>query len=412
MSAITTFQALARCAVTKTWAVGMCDNFCANMYGYSFSGYVDAVAHWNSIKGADKHAGSSNPPAGMLVFWGGGHGHIAISAGGGYVWSTDIAGAGTVAKVPASRVTHDWGKPYLGWTTPIFQGVKWSGNVSLPGCDISDYQGTSGWETGRDFVIIKITEGTGYVNPKWTAQRSTARSAGMVRGYYHFARTGNMLAQADFFLSQITLEQGDIIAFDWEDAGVSSAQKDQWIKYVQGRRSGHKVILYCNRDYWLNRDKSSFCGDGLWIADPDVPAGQPRVQSPWLFHQYSEAGGLDRDVAQFANKAALTAWAGGSTQGVPDVDATTVLTAHKGTWTDTDQKATAEQWITLGNLKSGKAVELGEEILTEVKKVTSTGLTNLQINAIAAAVAPAVAALIKVPSAADIAAELAKRLQS
>ena len=40
------------------------------------------------------------------------------------------------------------------------------------------------------------------------------------------------------------------------------------------------MILYCNRDFWLHRDSTSFCADGLWIADPSAPEGQPAGRAP------------------------------------------------------------------------------------------------------------------------------------
>jgi Glycosyl hydrolases family 25 len=303
--------ALARAASTRTWPVGMCDNFCANMYGFKASGYVDAVAHWKALPAAVRHSGDTVVPAGMLAYWSGGHGHVAISAGNGDVWSTDIAGPGTVARVPLARVAADWGKPYLGWSEPVFQGVAWSEDM-VEGIDIAGYQPVNFATAGKSFVCIKITEGTSYVNPNWVGQRATARAAQLVPGFYHFARPGSMMAQADYFLSKISLQAGDWLAFDWEDTGVSGAQKDQWIKYVQQQRPGHKVLLYCNRDFWLNRDTSGFAGDGLWIADPSAPKGQPRVTAPWLIHQYGESSGYDLDTAQFSSRAAMLDWAGGT----------------------------------------------------------------------------------------------------
>jgi hypothetical protein len=114
-------------AVTKaksvtSWTVGMCDNFVANMYGYSSSGYTTAMVHWNSIPTNDKHPGDMNAPAGALMFWGGGMGHVAISDGKGGIISTDMPNPGTVSTVPADTPTTKWGKPYLGWTVPYFQG--------------------------------------------------------------------------------------------------------------------------------------------------------------------------------------------------------------------------------------------------------------------------------------------------
>lgn len=190
----------------------------------------------------------------------------------------------------------------------------------IKGYDIAGYQPVDFTTAGIDFVCIKITEGTSYTNPNWVGQRTTARNAHLVPGFYHFARPGSMQAQADYFLSKIKLQIGDWLAFDWEDAGVPSADKDAWIRYVK-QKTGHKVVLYCNKDFWFNRDKSGYVGDGLWIADPNSPAGHPAVQAPWLIHQYSETAGYDHDVAAFASRADMAAWAaGGSTPTVAGFD--------------------------------------------------------------------------------------------
>lgn len=115
-------QALQNAMGTHTWAVGMCDNFVANMYGYSASGYNTALDHWNSIPGASQHPGDQNAPAGALMFWGGNQdGHVAISDGQGGIFSTDISGQGTVSHVPSSDISSKWGLQYLGWSPPIFQ---------------------------------------------------------------------------------------------------------------------------------------------------------------------------------------------------------------------------------------------------------------------------------------------------
>jgi hypothetical protein len=163
-------------------------------------------------------------------------------------------------------------------------------------------------------VVIKVTEGTNYTNPKWQAQRDHARKAGLAVGYYHYAHGARNLAEADYFLSKVTLAKCEFLAFDWEESDVSNAEKDAWIRYVQGTVPGHRVLLYCNLSYWKGRDSTSFVGDGLWIADPGAPAGQPRIQHAWTLHQYSDAGGTDRNVANFATRAALLTWLGAAAE--------------------------------------------------------------------------------------------------
>ncbi|MBQ1122655.1 glycoside hydrolase family 25 protein [Streptomyces sp. B15] len=180
----------------------------------------------------------------------------------------------------------------------------------IKGIDISSYQPSVYSTRGLDFVITKITEGTSYTNPKWVRQRQTARDAGLVTGFYHFVRPGSMTAQANYFLSKINLLAGDILVLDWEDPRVSSADKDAWIRHVQAKAPGHRVLLYCNVDYWINRDTSSFAGDGLWIAQYNGRPGRPSIQAPWLIHQYT-SDPIDTNLAQFDDRAAMRAWAMG-----------------------------------------------------------------------------------------------------
>jgi Glycosyl hydrolases family 25 len=184
--------------------------------------------------------------------------------------------------------------------------------VTIKGVDVASYQPEAFTTTGLDFVFVKVTEGTGYVNPKWVAQRDHGRAAGLAIGYYHFVKPGSMIAQADFFLSEISLRPGDMLVLDWEHTGVSCADKDAWIRHVQAKAPGHRVLLYCNLDFWRHRDTTSFAGDGLWIADPNHPAGHPAVTHPWVVHQFSSVGGTDRNVAAFPTLAALTRWAAGA----------------------------------------------------------------------------------------------------
>ncbi|MFD4629677.1 glycoside hydrolase family 25 protein [Streptomyces sp. NPDC058284] len=180
----------------------------------------------------------------------------------------------------------------------------------IRGIDVSSHQSTFSTD-GLSFVMIKATEGRSYVNPKMPAQVKCARDAGCVVGFYHFLWPGNITAQAAYFVSKAPEKAGDLLAVDWERTGdgtvASNAEKDRFIREVKRLRPSHRVLLYANRDFWLNRDTTSYAGDGLWIADY-VTAGKPRIQAKWTIHQYASSP-LDKDVAAFASKAALRDWA-------------------------------------------------------------------------------------------------------
>jgi hypothetical protein len=193
--------------------------------------------------------------------------------------------------------------------------------MSVPGIDVASYQATNYATAGLGLVVVKATEGTNYINPRHDAQVATGRAHGLVVGHYHFQRPGSPTAQAAYFLQHAHVQPGDLLACDWEDTGVPDEDKDAFIRAVQAAAPHNRVLLYCNRDFWLHRDHTSFAGDGLWIADPGVAAGHPRVEHSWVMHQYSEAGGTDRDVANFANVAALRTWAAKGTTPKPPAPA-------------------------------------------------------------------------------------------
>lgn len=324
MSAGSVAEVLGRCASTDHWAVGMCGQFCAAMYGYDASGYGSAYIQWQQTPVLLKHPGSVNAPPGALLFWSGGpgnHGHVAVADGTGSVFSIDISGPGTVSRVPASTISTRWGLPYLGWAYPFFQGQEWN-PAMIYGVDVASYQSntvpatTPGDGKKVDYAFTKATQGTSYVNPRMAAQAASSRSQGMVTGFYHFLETGNIPAQARYFVDHAASQPGDVLALDWETnetthTAPTSAEKDAAIRAVQALRPDHQVLLYCNTDFWLSRDTSSFAGDGLWIATAGYPAGKPPIRAPWLLHQYSTAGGVDHDAAQFASRDAMRAWAEG-----------------------------------------------------------------------------------------------------
>ncbi|MHB9758708.1 glycoside hydrolase family 25 protein [Streptomyces sp. BYX5S] len=183
----------------------------------------------------------------------------------------------------------------------------------IRGIDVSSHQSTFDTD-GVSFVFVKATEGRSYVNPRLAAQTKRARDAGCVVGFYHFLWPGNITAQAEYFVSKAPEKAGDLLAADWETTGegthASNAEKDKFIREVKRLRPNHRVMLYCNRNYWLNVDTTSYAGDGLWIADY-VTAGRPRIQADWTIHQYTDSP-LDKNIADFGTKAAMKEWAAGA----------------------------------------------------------------------------------------------------
>ena len=83
----------------------------AGQYPYALRGWQFAT---------QKHPGNRNVPAGAPVYFtagGNGYGHVAISAGGDQVISTDIPSAGRVGRTTIQAIEARWGRSYLGYTT-------------------------------------------------------------------------------------------------------------------------------------------------------------------------------------------------------------------------------------------------------------------------------------------------------
>lgn len=190
--------------------------------------------------------------------------------------------------------------------------------MGIYGQDWASYQSATPNTSGLSFAFVKVTEGTGYVNPLWARQRDHAKANGLVWGGYHYPHMGNSpQAEADYFLSRVAWQPGDVIILDWEgydsaNAGVSRpaqlAYKEAWLRYVKGRMPHNPVGMYCNTDYWTNVDTTGYYGDFLWIATAGLPTGQPGIRANWLFHQYSDSP-VDSDFCHLGSAADLHTWA-------------------------------------------------------------------------------------------------------
>lgn len=191
----------------------------------------------------------------------------------------------------------------------------------LKGVDVaSPYQNASYDVTGLSFAFVKATQGTGYVNPLMGAQLQHAESHGLVTGVYLFMDPAhNPHDQAVYFHAHAIVKAGTMIAVDWESLHSkwpSNADKDALIHELKGLYPHNKVGLYTNLDGWLNHDRTSVCGDFLWIADPGT-AGKVSIKHAWTFHQWGIRGNIDQDVANFPDLNSLKRWAGMTTPTPP-----------------------------------------------------------------------------------------------
>lgn len=104
-------QTLAADPARAAGFAGECEKFVREALGLSAK-FPTAAAEWSASTTAHRHT-YYLPPAGVPVHYG--PNHVALSAGNGRVWSTDIGGTGTVSLVGIHEIEHKWGLTLLGW---------------------------------------------------------------------------------------------------------------------------------------------------------------------------------------------------------------------------------------------------------------------------------------------------------
>lgn len=175
----------------------------------------------------------------------------------------------------------------------------------------------SSWQTGidltavpADFVIIKATEGTGYVNPDCDRAYQQAKQAGKLRGVYHYANGGNATAEADYFLANIEGYIKDaILCLDWESqnnalcgtGGPARTWISNWCKHIM-EKTGVKPLIYASASLY---SEVSGIGDyGLWIAQYADNSDTGYQDAPW------NEGAYDCAIRQYSSHGRLSGWSG------------------------------------------------------------------------------------------------------
>lgn len=177
--------------------------------------------------------------------------------------------------------------------------------MTLNGIDISSWQkGIDLSKVPCDFVIVKGTEGTNYVNPDCDRAYQQAKSLGKLLGVYHYANGKDVNAEVDYFLKNCANYVGEaIICLDWEKGGnpvFGTAQAKSWVKAWCDKiyeKTKVKPLVYVSASA-LNQVKN--IGDyGLWVAQyaNNNPTGYQ--SAPWnegayacAIRQYSSCGRL------------------------------------------------------------------------------------------------------------------------
>lgn len=197
---------------------------------------------------------------------------------------------------------------------------------SLRGIDISSWQaGINIYAVDADFVIIKVSQGTRYVNPYWRDWAWQTLNSGKKLGLYHYAEGGNASAEADFFVTQIAEFIGKaILIIDWE-AEQNSGYSDHGDWWTSAWRARVKERTGINAWTYISQSTMNNYSGPLWVAQyPDyTPTGYQ--DNPWnegaytcFCRQYTSVGrisgyGGNLDLNKFyGSREDWDAWANGT----------------------------------------------------------------------------------------------------
>src|SRR5258705_12512274 len=88
---------------------------------------------------------------------------------------------------------------------------------TVKGIDVSYHNGTINWSSvkadGVAYAFIRVSDGTGFIDPKFESYWSASRAVGIKHGAYQYFHPGtDPIAQADLLLSKIgsKLEPDDL----------------------------------------------------------------------------------------------------------------------------------------------------------------------------------------------------------
>ena len=163
--------------------------------------------------------------------------------------------------------------------------------MGLNGIDVASYQRNIVPKklTTTDFVIVKMTQGTWYVNPYRNAQYSDSKGCGKLLGGYHYAEGGSPTAEARFFVKELGRKVGEcILALDWEgrdNPTFGTGQDVQWVyDFCEEtyKLTGVRCFVYmsksvCRRYNWAKVAEKY----PLWCAQYGSNNRTDYQKSPW-----------------------------------------------------------------------------------------------------------------------------------
>lgn len=167
------------------------------------------------------------------------------------------------------------------------------------GIDVSNNNGHVDWAAvkaaGYAYAICKATEGLGFVDSFYPANRAGAAAHGIHFGAYHFYTPGeDPAAQVSFFMQHAKPAKGDIVpTLDYERSPADRAPAEAFVVALH-RELGHWPMFYSYLSFIGSMripGASPLANCALWLAD--YTTARPAPPAPWheiTIWQHSSTG--------------------------------------------------------------------------------------------------------------------------
>jgi lysozyme len=161
--------------------------------------------------------------------------------------------------------------------------------------DISHYESVSQdfaatAKSGIVAVILKATQGTGFVDQTFLPRVAESKAAGLLVGAYHFLDGSSPAEQVAHFLTVAVSEAGvDWLALDWEPYPSSQASVMQAATAVASVQvaTGRWPVLYTIR-YMLSVPNRTLSKCPLWLAEYGNRPICPPGFTAWRMWQHTD----------------------------------------------------------------------------------------------------------------------------
>jgi lysozyme len=138
-------------------------------------------------------------------------------------------------------------------------------------------------------VILKATQGTGFVDPTFVPRLADARAAGLLVGAYHYLDAKSPVDQIGHFLSIVGNTDGILLALDFEPNEPSQASAMQAASAAMAVKTvtGRYPVLYTGR-YLLTAPNALLSRCPLWLAEYGSRPICPPGWSQWKLWQHTD----------------------------------------------------------------------------------------------------------------------------